>query len=98
MDTETANRAPRNTVTETLAALVSGQTARIIGIEAMRPLKRRLMDMGLTHGVAVKVLKVVPLGDPMEIALRGYHLCLRREEAAKVMVEDISTATEKDRR
>ncbi len=64
----------------------------------MRPLKRRLMDMGLTHGVAVKVLKVAPLGDPMEIALRGYHLCLRREEAAKVMVEDISTATEKDRR
>lgn len=97
MNTETINMASTKDETKTLATLVSGQTARITGIEAPRPLKRRLMDMGLTHGVAVKVLKVAPLGDPMEIALRGYHLCLRRDEAAKVGVEGIDVAKEKNR-
>lgn len=92
-NTETAGQNIPVDTTGTLASLVSGQTARIIGIEAPRPLKRRLMDMGLTHGVTVKVLKVAPLGDPMEIALRGYHLCLRRDEAAKVAIEGTTQNT-----
>ncbi|MFA6688624.1 MAG: ferrous iron transport protein A [Sphaerochaetaceae bacterium] len=87
METDTCPMDGQEPKTETLASLTSGQTARILGIEAPRPLKRRLMDMGLTHGIAVTVLKVAPLGDPMEISLRGYHLCLRRDEAAKVSVE-----------
>ncbi|MDY4610982.1 MAG: FeoA family protein [Sphaerochaetaceae bacterium] len=97
-DTETNNMASTKDRIKTLATLASGQTARIMGIEAPRPLKRRLMDMGLTHGVTVKVLKVAPLGDPMEIALRGYHLCLRRDEAAKVAIEGVDVAQEKNRR
>ncbi len=98
MNTDNASLETPATITGTLASLVSGQTAKIVGIEAPRPLKRRLMDMGLTHGVTVKVLKVAPLGDPMEIALRGYHLCLRRDEAAKVAVEAVTVASEKTRR
>ncbi len=50
------------------------------------PLKRRIMDMGITPGVEVKVVKMAPLGDPVEIRIRGYELSLRREEAARIEV------------
>ena len=50
-------------------------------------LKRRIMDMGITPGVEVKVIKVAPLGDPVEINVRGYELSLRKEEAARIEVE-----------
>ena len=51
------------------------------------PVRRRIMDMGITKGVEVKVRKVAPLGDPIEVTLRGYELTLRRTEAACVSVE-----------
>ncbi len=77
---------PTNIPAETLASLTVGQSATVTGIDAPRPLKRRLMDMGLTKGVLVKVLKVAPMGDPVEIKLRGYHLCLRHSEASTISV------------
>ena len=50
-------------------------------------LRRRIMDMGITRGTKLKVVKEAPLGDPMEIELRGYHLSLRREDAELVEVK-----------
>ena len=51
------------------------------------PVKRRIMDMGITKGVDVYVRKVAPLGDPVEVTVRGYELSLRKEDAAMIMVE-----------
>lgn len=51
-------------------------------------LKKRLLDMGLTKGTQIYVRKVAPLGDPMEITIRGYELSIRKEEAAQVYVND----------
>lgn len=50
-------------------------------------LKRRLLDMGITTGVEVKIKKIAPLGDPIDISLRGYELCLRKSELSKIEVE-----------
>ena len=52
-------------------------------------LRRRLLDMGITEGVAIVVKKVAPLGDPVDIELRGYELCLRRKDMEAVLVEVI---------
>jgi ferrous iron transport protein A len=54
------------------------------------PLKRRLMDMGVLVGVEVKVIKVAPMGDPLEVALKSYRLSLRRSEAQGISVEALS--------
>jgi len=61
--------------------LTVGQRAEVGAIKAPKQLKRRLMDMGFTKGVDVEVVKMAPMGDPMEVALRGYNLCLRKAEA-----------------
>jgi ferrous iron transport protein A len=50
-------------------------------------LKKRLLDMGLVKGVLVEVIRIAPLGDPVDIKVKGYNLSLRREEAAQVMIE-----------
>jgi ferrous iron transport protein A len=50
-------------------------------------MKRRIMDMGVTPGVEIKVVKTAPLGDPVEVRVRGYELSLRKDEAAQVQVE-----------
>ena len=59
----------------------------MVSIGESGQLKRRIMDMGITPGVEVKVIKVAPLGDPVEINVRGYELSLRKEEAARIEVE-----------
>ena len=51
------------------------------------PVRRRIMDMGMTPGVQVKVIKVAPLGDPVEVTVRGYELSLRKADADIIMVE-----------
>ena len=70
----------------TLREMKPGQSGKVISIGESGPLKRRIMDMGITPGVEVKVVKMAPLGDPVEIRIRGYELSLRREEAAWIEV------------
>jgi ferrous iron transport protein A len=70
-----------------LSKLSPGQRARITAVEAPGPLRRRLMDMGLLAGQEVLVEKVAPLGDPIEVRVRSYHLSLRRSEAEGIAVE-----------
>ncbi|EOI00191.1 ferrous iron transporter A [Enterococcus haemoperoxidus ATCC BAA-382] len=70
-----------------LDQLTVGEKARVIGIHGQGAVKRRLMDMGLTKGVDLLVRKMAPLGDPIEINLRGYELTLRKNEAELVLVQ-----------
>lgn len=70
-----------------LAKLEPGQTGKITQIGAIGPLKRRLMDMGVLVGEVVKVEKVAPLGDPIEITVKAYKLSLRKREAEGIAVE-----------
>ena len=72
---------------KTLKQIKIGGTAKVIKIHGEGALKRRIMDMGLTKGVEVKVRKVAPLGDPIEITVRGYELSLRKEDAETIEVE-----------
>jgi ferrous iron transport protein A len=71
----------------TLAKLKPGESGRITAIGAIGPLKRRLMDMGVLVGEIVKVVKVAPLGDPLEITVKSYQLSLRKQEAEGIAVE-----------
>lgn len=70
----------------TLAELAPGQVGRIVAVAGTGPLRRRLMDMGLLPGQEIKVEKVAPLGDPIEVTVRSYALSLRRQEAEGVEV------------
>ena len=70
-----------------LWALKCGQTGRITKMEGMGPLKRRLMDMGVLVGEPVRMEKVAPLGDPLEVTVKGYRLSLRKKEADGITVE-----------
>ena len=70
-----------------LAKLRPGEKARITGIGAVGPLRRRLMDMGVLVGEEVKVEKIAPLGDPIEITVKNYKLSLRKREAEGIAVE-----------
>ena len=72
---------------KSLREVAVGRTARVVKIHGEGALKRRLMDMGLTRGIEVRVRKVAPLGDPIEITLRGYELSIRKADAALVEVE-----------
>ena len=64
-----------------------GSTAKVVRIHGEGAVKRRIMDMGLTKGVEVFVRKVAPLGDPMELTVRGYELSIRKADAEMVEVE-----------
>lgn len=70
-----------------LAMLKRGEKGRIAAIGAIGPLKRRLMDMGVLVGEEVQVVKVAPLGDPLEVRVKGYSLSLRKKEAQGIAVE-----------
>lgn len=72
---------------KTLRDAKIGETARIKRIHGEGPVKRRIMDMGLTKGVEVLVRKVAPLGDPLELNVRGYELSLRRADAEMIEIE-----------
>ncbi len=64
-----------------------GQTVRVVKLHGEGAVKRRIMDMGLTKGVEVYVRKVAPLGDPIEVTVRGYELSLRKADAEMIEVE-----------
>ena len=70
----------------TLSELEVGKTAKVVRINGEGAVKRRIMDMGLTKGSAVTVRKFAPLGDPIEITVRGYELSIRKDEAASIEV------------
>lgn len=71
----------------TLKDVKIGQTVRVTKVGGEGALKRRIMDMGITKGVSIKVMKVAPLGDPVEITVRGYELTLRKADCEKIEVE-----------
>ena len=64
-----------------------GDTVKVVKIHGEGPIKRRIMDMGITRGVEVFVRKVAPLGDPIEVTVRGYELSLRKADAEMIEVE-----------
>ena len=64
-----------------------GETVRVVKIHGEGAIKRRIMDMGLTKGVEVYIRKVGPLGDPIEVTVRGYELSLRKADAGQIEVE-----------
>lgn len=66
-----------------------GSKGRVVQITGDQGIKRRLLDMGIVPGTEVKVEKAAPLGDPIDVVLKGYHLSLRRQEASAVTVEVI---------
>lgn len=69
-----------------LATLRVGARARVIAVQGSGAVARRLMEMGVVPGAPVRVIKAAPLGDPIEIRVRGYHLALRRAEAQSILV------------
>ncbi len=73
--------------TKALSELKTGERGRVIRITAQNPVRRRILEMGITKGTEVAVKGLAPLGDPMELMVRGYNLSLRKEEAAGILVE-----------
>ena len=71
----------------TLEEVEIGQTVRIARLRGEGAVKRRIMDMGLTKGTEVTVRKIAPLGDPIELTVRGYELSVRKDDAAAIEVE-----------
>jgi ferrous iron transport protein A len=71
----------------TLRDVKIGDTVRVIKLHGQGAVKRRIMDMGLTKGVEVYIRKVAPLGDPVEVTVRGYELSIRRADAEMIEVE-----------
>ncbi|MCI9527547.1 MAG: ferrous iron transport protein A [Lachnospiraceae bacterium] len=72
---------------KTLRQIPCGNTVRVTKLHGEGPVKRRIMDMGITKGVNVFVRKVAPLGDPVEVTVRGYELSLRKADAEMIEVE-----------
>lgn len=70
----------------TLKEVSVGQTVKVAKLNGEGPVKRRIMDMGITKGVEVYVRKVAPLGDPIEVTVRGYELSIRKADAAMIEV------------
>lgn len=68
-------------------AVKIGETVRVVKVCGEGALKRRIMDMGITKGIDVYVRRLAPLGDPMEITVRGYELTLRKADAERIEVE-----------
>ena len=71
----------------TLRQAKVGQTVKVLKLEGAGAVKRRIMDMGITKGEDIYVRKVAPLGDPVEITVRGYELSLRKADAEMIVVE-----------
>ena len=72
---------------KTLRDAKVGDTVRVVKLHGEGAVKRRIMDMGLTRGVAVHIRKAAPLGDPVEITVRGYELSLRKADAEMIEIE-----------
>ena len=72
---------------KTLRDVKIGETVKVVKLHGEGPIKRRIMDMGLTKGTKVYVRKVAPLGDPVEVNVRGYELSIRKNDAEMIEVE-----------
>lgn len=72
---------------KTLREVKCGKTVKVLKITGSGPVKRRIMDMGITKGVEIFVRKVAPMGDPVEVTVRGYELSLRKADAEMIEVE-----------
>ncbi|MCI8613904.1 ferrous iron transport protein A [Parablautia intestinalis] len=72
---------------KTLKEISCGETVKVTKLTGEGPVRRRIMDMGITKGVEVFVRKVAPLGDPVEVTVRGYELSLRKADAEMIQVE-----------
>ena len=72
---------------KTLKEIKVGQAVTVVKLHGEGPVRRRIMDMGITKGVEIYVRKMAPLGDPMELNVRGYELSLRKADAAMVEVQ-----------
>ena len=72
---------------QTLKDVAVGKTVSVVKLHGEGAVKRRIMDMGITKGVEIYVRKVAPLGDPVEVTVRGYELSLRKEDAQMIEVE-----------
>jgi len=72
---------------KTLREIKVGQAATVVKIHGEGAVRRRIMDMGITRGVEIRIRKVAPLGDPLEVTVRGYELSLRKADAAMIEVE-----------
>ncbi len=73
----------------TLKDAAVGSKVKVVKIEGQGVVKRRIMDMGITKGVEMNIRKVAPLGDPIEVTVRGYELSLRKADAQMIQVEKI---------
>lgn len=71
----------------TLRDLKPGQEGKVVSLGEKGAIRRRIMDMGITPGVVIKVIKVAPLGDPIEVNVRGYELSLRKAEASQIEIQ-----------
>ena len=71
----------------TLGDVKVGKTVKVVKLNGEGAIKRRIMDMGVTRGIDIYVRKVAPLGDPIEVTVRGYELTLRRQDAEMIEVE-----------
>jgi len=71
----------------TLKEIKCGETVKVAKIQGEGPVRRRIMDMGITKGCEIFVRKVAPLGDPIEVTVRGYELSLRKADAEMIVIE-----------
>ena len=74
-------------MSRTLKQVKCGETVTVWRLQGEGPVKRRIMDMGITRGTEIFVRKVAPLGDPIEVSVRGYELSIRKSEAENILVE-----------
>ena len=72
---------------KTLKRVAVGEAVKVVKVAGEGPLRQRILDMGLTKGAEVRVRKVAPLGDPIEVTVRGYELSLRKQESACIIVQ-----------
>lgn len=71
---------------KSLVDLAIGEAGKVVSFENQGMARKRLLDMGITRGVTVKLVKIAPLGDPIEIEVRGYNLSLRKSEAKEIKI------------
>lgn len=84
MEQTTETQAPTN-----LAKMKPGDKATVVKIEGTGAIRRRLLDMGAVAGTLIEIERVAPLGDPIAVKIRGYHLTLRKEEAERIKVREV---------
>lgn len=74
---------------KTLREAKNGETVTVVKLNGTGAVKRRIMDMGITKGAQIRVDKVAPLGDPVDLTVRGYHLSLRKSDLDKIEVQAV---------